>query len=292
MSAATSPTALRALLKNYGLTPKKGLGQHFLWESRVVERIAGAADLSKKDVVLEIGPGLGILTAALARQAGLVIAVEIDRNLFPLLKENLKDYDNIRLVQGDARTVDFGALLQEYAPGFTGSCKVLGNLPYYITSPLIMRLLDGGFRKELLVFMVQKEVAERIAASPGGKEYGSLSVAVQYSADPQLLFQVPPHAFYPPPEVSSAVIRLNCRKRPAVDVKDEATFFKVVRASFRYRRKTLKNALREAGLWDPTKENIFEEAGILPGRRGETLDLVEFARLADVLLQTQERTEE
>lgn len=291
MDKATSPTAIKALLKRYGLMPKKGLGQHFLWQSQVVERIVSAAELTKDDVVLEIGPGLGILTAALARQAGRVIAVEIDDSLFPLLKETLREYDNIRLVKGDARKVDFKDLLKEYAPGFAGACKVVGNLPYYITSPLIMHMLYGEFRKELFVFMVQKEVAQRIAAGPGGKEYGSLSVAVQYLAEPELLFQVSPHAFYPPPEVASAVLKLTFRQQPAVRVEDEKIFFEVVRAAFRYRRKMLRNALQEAGLWHPKSDNIFERAGIIPERRGETLDLAEFSRLANALVRSKERKE-
>lgn len=292
MVEARSPSALRALLQHYGLRPKKGLGQHFLWQTQIVERIADAAELTEDDVVLEIGPGLGILTAALARRAGRVIAVEIDRALFPLLQETLQGYDNIRLVAGDARTVDFEELLETHAPGFTRPCKVLGNLPYYITSPLLMRLLHQEFHKELLVFMVQKEVAERIAASPGGKEYGSLSVAVQYYAEPELLFNVSPHAFFPPPGVASAIIRLRCRSHPAVEVHDEEHFFKVVRAAFRYRRKTIKNSLREAGLLRTELEmKIFAEAGIDPGRRGETFDLHEFALLADALSRMGERKE-
>lgn len=292
MLEVTSPTAIKALLKRYNLTAKKGLGQHFLWQSQVVERIVSAAALTKNDVVLEVGPGLGVLTAALARQAGLVIAVEIDRALLPLLGETLREYDNVRLVEGDACKVDFGGLLRDYAPTFTGSCKVVGNLPYYITSPLIMHLLYGEFRKELLVFMVQKEVAKRITASPlGGKDYGVLSVAVQYLAEPAYLFQVSPHDFYPPPEVASSVIKLTSRQQPAVSVKDEEIFFKVVRAAFRYRRKMLRNALREAGLWCPQDDNIFEWAGITPERRGETLDLMEFSRLADALAHSKERKE-
>lgn len=293
MVAATSPTALRALLRRYGLEPKKGLGQHFLWQTGLVERIADAAELKSDDLVLEIGPGMGILTAALARRAGMVIAVEIDRSLFPLLKETLAGFDNVRLVAGDARTVDFQELLESHAPGFTGSCKVLGNLPYYITSPLLMRLLCQGFRKELLVFMVQKEVAERIAAGPGGKVYGSLSVAVQYYAEPEVLFDVSPRAFFPPPDVVSAVIRLRCRPLPAVEVRDEGFFFEVVHAAFRYRRKTIRNALREAGLLEPERESrFFAEVKVDPGRRGETLDLREFALLADALSRTRERKEQ
>jgi 16S rRNA (adenine1518-N6/adenine1519-N6)-dimethyltransferase len=290
--ANASPTAIKALLKRYNLGPKKRLGQHFLWQSHVVERIAESAELTKDDVVLEIGPGLGILTEALARQAGMVIAVEIDRALFPLLQEVLQDYDNIRLVEGDALKVNFDELLKECVPGFTGACKVVGNLPYYITSPLLMGLLYGEFRKELFVFMVQKEVAKRIAAAPGGKDYGSLSVAVQYLAEPELLFQVSPHSFYPPPEVASAVIKLTRRQQPAVSVKDEGVFFKVVRAAFRYRRKTLRNALREGELWHPKEEDIFALSGIVPERRGETLDLVEFSCLADALVHIKEGKEE
>jgi 16S rRNA (adenine1518-N6/adenine1519-N6)-dimethyltransferase len=293
MNVTTSPTAIKALLKRYGLLPKKGLGQHFLWQSQVVERIAAAAALTKEDVVLEIGPGLGVLTAALARRAGLVIAVEIDGSLLPLLKETLGGYDNIRVVKGDALKVDFGNLLDDYAPRFTGACKVVGNLPYCITSPLLMRLLYGEFRKELFVFMVQKEVARRIAAVPGGKDYGSLSVAVQYLAVPQCLFQVSPHAFYPRPEVESTVMNLTSLQQPAVRVEDTEIFFRVVRAAFRYRRKTLRNALQEAGLWHPPKDDdIFEIAGIVPERRGETLDLAEFSRLADALAHSKERKEE
>ncbi len=291
MAEANSPTAVRSLLQRYGLAPKKGLGQHFLWQSQLVERIADAAELTKEDVVLEIGPGLGILTAALARRAGQVIAVEIDESLFPLLEETLKGYDNVQLVKGDARQVDFQQLLDDYAPGYT-SCKVMGNLPYYITSPLIIRLLQGEFHKELLVFMVQKEVAQRMIAQPGGKDYSSLSVVVQYFAQPEMVFRVSPHAFCPPPEVDSAVIKLACREHPAVRVIDEEIFFKVVHTAFRYRRKTLRNALKEGGLLCPGEESVFTTSGISPERRGETLELEEFARLADAVAQLQERKEE
>jgi len=228
MAEANSPTAVRSLLQRYGLSPKKGLGQHFLWQSQVVERIADAAELTKEDVVLEIGPGLGILTAALARRAGQVIAVEIDETLFPLLEETLKGYDNVQLVKGDARQVDYQKLLEDYDPGST-SCKVMGNLPYYIASPLIIRLLQGEFQKELLVFMVQKEVAQRMIARPGSKDYSSLSVVVQYFAEPEMVFRVSPNAFCPTPEVDSAVIKLTCREHPAVRVIDEEIFFKVLR---------------------------------------------------------------
>ncbi len=286
----TSPTAIRILLDRYGLGPKKGLGQHFLWQAGIAEKIAAAAELDGEDVLVEIGPGLGILTAACARRAGLVIAVEIDESLFPLLGEVLQDYHNVRLVAGDARTVDFREIVARYAPWVKRPCKVIGNLPYYLTSPLLLRLLEGEFRAELLVFMVQKEVAERIVAGPGGKEYGSLSVVAQYYSEPEFLFTVKPQAFLPPPEVTSAVVRLRCRKSPPVEVADEGFFFQVVRAAFCYRRKTIRNALQEAALLEPVDASaIFAESGIAPERRGETLDLHEFAGLANAILRARER---
>lgn len=286
MVQATSSAALRALLGRYGLAPKKGLGQHFLWQRRVVERMAEAAELDAGDLVLEIGPGLGILTAACAGRAGLVIAVEIDRALFPLLEAELGAYPNVRLVQGDVRKVDLRELRRTLAPGFDGRCKVLGNLPYYLASPLIVNLLSGGTQAELMVLMVQQEVAGRIAAGPGGKSYGALSVFVQYYAAPEVLFTVSPHEFWPQPEVTSAVIRLRLRPQPAVTVGDPALFFRVVRAAFRYRRKTLKNALGEAGLLSAGEaDELLRAVRIDPGRRGETLDLDEFACLTEVLAQ-------
>ncbi len=286
----TSPSAIRKLLERYGLGPKKGLGQHFLWQSAVVERIAEAAELRSDDVVVEIGPGLGILTAACARRAGLVIAVEIDEALIPALSEVLDGYQNVRVVVGDARSVDFRQLVERYAPWSRRPCKVVGNLPYYLTSPLLMRLLQGEFVAELLVFMVQKEVAERIVAEPGGKDYGSLSVAVRYWAEPEYLFSVGPQAFVPPPEVTSAVVRLRRRKRPPVDVADEELFFRVVRAAFTYRRKTIRNALQQAGLLSPEDAAaVFAASGIAPERRGETLGLGEFAALANSIIGVRER---
>lgn len=286
----TSPTAIRKLLERYGLGPKKGLGQHFLWQTGIVERIAEAAGLDGDDVVVEIGPGLGILTAACARRAGLVIAVEIDESLFPLLGEVLQEYQNVRLVAGDARTVDFREIVARYAPRLERPCKVVGNLPYYLTSPLLVRLLKGEFRAELLVFMVQREVAERIVARPGGKEYGSLTVVAHYHAEPELLFNVKPQAFVPPPEVSSAVVRLRLRSHPPVEVADEDLFFQVVRAAFTYRRKTVRNALQQAALLEPgSADAVFAGSGVAPERRGETLDLHEFAALANSIIRVRER---
>ncbi len=254
MIQATSPTALRSLLERYHLSPRKGLGQHFLWQQRVAGRMADAAELGPDDLVLEIGPGLGILTAACAERAGLVIAVEIDHALLPLLESELQGYPNVRLVQGDARKTDWSGLVRRLAPphfwgeSAAGRCKVVGNLPYYLTSPLLTGLLSGNLKVELMVLMVQQEVAERIVAGPGSKAYGSLSVYTRYYSVPELLFSVSPHEFWPRPEVTSAVIRLRLRSQPEASVRDPGLFFQVVRAAFRYRRKTLKNALGEAGL--------------------------------------------
>jgi 16S rRNA (adenine1518-N6/adenine1519-N6)-dimethyltransferase len=287
MIHATSPSAIRLLLGNYNLAPRKGLGQHFLWQQTVVQRMAEAAGLERDDLALEIGPGLGILTAACAERAGMVIAVELDRDLFPLLQTELGAYPNVRLVQGDARKADFEALARQLAPDFAGHCKVLGNLPYYLTSPLLVSLLSGRIGAEVMVMMVQQEVAGRMVAAPGGKDYGALSVLVQYHSIPELLFTVPPHDFWPQPAVTSAVVRLRLRPQPAVQTSDPDLFFLVVRAAFRYRRKTLRNALGEAGLL-PGEETIpaevlFRQAGIDPGRRGETLGLDEFACLSEAL---------
>ncbi len=283
MTLGGTPTALRVLLKQYGLRPKKSLGQHFLWKPGIVEKIVDAAEIAENDVVVEIGPGLGILTAACARRAGLVIGVELDQQLFPVLEEVLCEYDNVRLVQGNALEVDFDELVAEFSSEPRTPYKVLGNLPYYLSSPLLLRLLEGKFRAELFVFMLQREVAERLVARPGGKDYGSLSVVVQYYAEPELLFTVSRDAFYPPPQVASAVVRLRRRSQPPVEV-EEALFFQVVRAAFRYRRKTLRNALLEAGLLEPgVLEEVFRKSGIEPSRRGESLSLAEFAALANAL---------
>jgi len=283
MTLGGTPTALRVLLKQYGLRPKKSLGQHFLWKPGIVEKIVDAAEIAENDVVVEIGPGLGILTAACARRAGLVIGVELDQQLFPVLEEVLCEYDNVRLVQGNALEVDFDELVAEFSSEPRTPYKVLGNLPYYLSSSLLLRLLEGKFRAELFVFMLQREVAERLVARPGGKDYGSLSVVVQYYAEPELLFTVSRDAFYPPPQVASAVVRLRRRSQPPVEV-EEALFFQVVRAAFRYRRKTLRNALLEAGLLEPgVLEEVFRKSGIEPSRRGESLSLAEFAALANAL---------
>ncbi len=282
-----SPVTIKEIFKKRGLQPNRGMGQNFLVDRNVAEKIVAAAGLSSHDLVVEIGPGLGALTVPAARHAAKVIAVEIDTGLAGALQEIVGNTPNVDVVVGDALEVDFDRLVSEKSGGVFGQggkkYVVLGNLPYYITTPLLMRLLTSGFNISVLVVMIQLEVAQRLAAGPGGKDYGSLSVAVQYYTEPAFLFRVPAHLFYPAPAVDSAVMRLMVRDTPAVLVGDEKIFFRVVRAAFAHRRKTLQNSLLAAGLGGDKNywHKILAEAGIDPGRRGETLSLEEFARLAD-----------
>lgn len=286
MRELTSPSTVRDIIKAHGFRVRKALGQNFLMDANIIEKIAQAADLNKDDLAFEIGPGLGALTRRLARGAGQVIAVEIDPNLQPILNETLADLPNAEVVQADALKVNFDQLAAEKTQGQFGpggkAYKLVANLPYYITTPLLLHLITSGFNLELLVVMIQKEVADRLQANPGGKDYGSLSVLMQYYTVPEIVSKVPKTVFYPAPEVDSAVIRLTRRATPPVQLKDESTFFKVVRAAFGQRRKTLINALTGSGL---TSKEIWlaalNEAGIDPARRGETLSIEEFAALAN-----------
>jgi len=281
------PSVLRSTLSKHGFHPRKKLGQNFLVDANIAKKIISAANLFHRDVVVEIGPGAGALTRYLAKVVRTVIAVEIDRNLLPVLAETAGDLHNVKIIMGDALKVDFDKLVREKTGlDFTrGKYKVLGNLPYYISTPLIMRLLTGGFHLHSLVVMVQKEVAERITAVPGGKDYGILSVAVQFFTVPELVYKVPRTVFIPPPKVDSAIVRMRMREKPAVRVGSEEVFFAVVRAAFGKRRKTLANALQDVypGLTKPARKKLLAEAGINPERRGETLNLIEFAAVADVL---------
>ncbi|MDI6631157.1 MAG: 16S rRNA (adenine(1518)-N(6)/adenine(1519)-N(6))-dimethyltransferase RsmA [Bacillota bacterium] len=277
MSNLTSPAAVRALLSKYGVRPKKRLGQNFLVNPGVLEKIVAAANLTAADTVVEIGPGIGTLTGRLAEAAGKVVAVEVDPALVALLKETLSRFPNLYLVEGDALKADFNALVA--AAGGAFPYKVVANLPYYITTPLLTRLLTGNFRVALLVVMVQKEVALRLVARPGTKEYGAISVLVRFMAEPELVAVVSRGSFFPAPEVDSAVVRLTVRPSAPVTIPDEELFFRVVRAAFAQRRKTLTNALAGSGLGlgrDAWPE-VLARAGIDPTRRGETLSLEEFA---------------
>lgn len=268
---------------------KKKLGQNFIIEPGIIEGIAEAAAVDCRDVVVEIGPGMGSLTQKLAEQAGQVLAIELDQHLIPILRQSLAAYENLTIVQGDALKVDYNALLAplfqrgDYRPGFV----VAANLPYYITTPITMNLLEGNYPWRRLVLMVQKEVAQRMQARPGSKEYGALSVGVQYRASAHIAMHIPPTVFLPRPAVDSAVIVLDRLEQPAVAVRDEKVLFRLVAAAFGQRRKTLNNSLSGGlRLEKALVEAALAEAGIDGTRRGETLTLEEFGRLADVLRET------
>lgn len=290
MRELTSPAVVREIIQSHGFRVRKALGQNFLMDANIIEKIVTAAELTDQELVFEIGPGLGVLTRRLARSAGQVIAVELDTNLLPILQETLGEFPNAEVVHGDALKVNFDQLAVEKTGGTFGptgkAYKLVANLPYYITTPLLIHLLTSGFNLDCLVVMMQKEVADRLQASPGGKEYGSLSVLVQYYTEPAIVSKVPKTVFYPAPDVDSAVIRLKRRKTPPVQVISEELFFKVVRAAFGQRRKTLINSLTGSGLAEKnTWLELLAAVGIDSTRRGETLSLEEFATLANLLAQ-------
>lgn len=263
------------ILKAFHLRADKNLGQNFLVEESVVNRIAAAAELTPQDKVLEIGPGIGTLTQALARTGAQVTSVELDKRLLPVLAETVGCYENVRIVQGDILKTDIPALMGD------GPFKVAANLPYYITTPIIMNLLERKLPLERLVVMVQKEVAERMTALPGGRDYGAISVAMQYYTEPQTAFLVKAGSFLPPPKVDSAVLVCRRRMEPPVDVPDEKTFFRIVAAAFSVRRKMLTNSLKHmGGLSGDDVRAWLAAAGIDGTRRAETLSLEEFAALA------------
>lgn len=263
------------IIRRFGLSLSKRLGQNFLISEQAVEQIVASACLSASDTVLEIGPGIGTLTQGLAETGASVVAVELDARLVEVLGTTLEGYDNIRIIHGDILKTDISREIK------AEKYKVVANLPYYITTPIIMTLLERRLPIELLVTMVQKEVAERMVAPPGGKDYGALSVAVQYYTEPELLLDVPPAAFIPPPAVDSSVIRCIIRDQPPVDVVDEKRFFRIVKAAFSQRRKTLSNALKTSGMTSQQIAGVLNSADIDPKRRGETLSLAEFAAVTN-----------
>ena len=274
------------LIKKYDFIFQKKYGQNFLIDIRVLDKIIAAAEITKDDVVLEIGPGIGTMTQYLAQAARQVIAVEIDANLIPILKETLQDYSNVVLLHNDILKVDITELARQYNQD--RPIKVVANLPYYITTPIIMGLFEKEVPVNNITVMVQKEVADRMQAGPGSKDYGALSLAVQYYAKPYLVANVPQNCFLPRPSVGSAVIRLTRYVTPPVQVKDTALMFRIIRASFNQRRKTLLNGLSNSPDLDFSKEQIAAaiEALKLPAAvRGETLTLNQFAQLADTLSQ-------
>ena len=284
MANLGNPKNTIEIIQKYEFMFQKKFGQNFLIDTHVLEKIISAAGITKDDCVLEIGPGIGTMTQYLAENAGHVVAVEIDRNLIPILKETLADYDNVTVINEDILRVDIKALAEEYNGG--KPIKVVPNLPYYITTPIIMGLFESGVPIDNITVMVQKEVADRMKEGPGSKDYGALSLAVQYYAEPEIVANVPPNCFIPRPNVGSAVIRLTRHKEMPVEVKDPALMFKIIRASFNQRRKTLQNGLGNAPELPYTKEQIaaaIAEMGLTPTIRGEALSLAQFAQLSDIL---------
>ena len=280
-----TPRRTQEIIKRYGFSFKKSLGQNFLIDSNILRNIVNSAGLDETKGALEIGPGIGALTQQLAKSAGKVTAIEIDRRLIPILRDILADTPNVEVIQGDVLEVDLPALLARQFEGCSG-VSVVANLPYYVTTPILMKLLEERLPLENIVVMIQKEVAERMAASPGGKVYGSLSVAVQYYSEPELVCTVPHTVFIPQPNVDSAVIKLKLRSEPPVAVSDEAFFFRVVQASFAQRRKTLANNLTAFVGKEHREELValLEGVDVAPGRRGETLSLTEFAAVSEAIL--------
>lgn len=274
------------VIQKYGFAFQKKFGQNFLIDPHVLEKIIASAGVTKDDMVLEIGPGIGTMTQYLAESTGRVVAVEIDNNLIPILQETLKDYDNVTVIHNDILKVDIAELAEKYNGG--RPIKVVANLPYYITTPIIMGLFESHVPIDNITVMVQKEVADRMQEGPGSKNYGALSLAVQYYAEPYIVANVPPNCFIPRPSVGSAVIRLTRHKDAPVQTKDEQMMFRLIRASFNQRRKTLQNGLNNASDLHFTKEQIasaIESMGLPPAVRGETLTLEQFAKLTDLLVE-------
>ena len=284
MAFLGTPGSTIEVLKKYNFNFQKKYGQNFLIDANILEKIVVASGVTGQDCVLEIGPGIGTMTQYLAEHAGEVIAVEIDKALIPILEDTLSDYDNITIIHQDILKVDINRMVEERNGG--NPIKVVANLPYYITTPIIMTLFESGVLLDSITVMVQKEVAERMQVGPGTKDYGALSLAVQYYAKPEVMMQVPPTCFIPKPNVGSAVIRLTRHEKPPVSVKDEHRMFALIRASFNQRRKTLVNGLANAQELAVTKENVIqalEQMGLPPAVRGETLTLEQFAKLSDIL---------
>lgn len=289
MEKLSNPKETIQVLQKYEFQFKKKFGQNFLIDPHVLDKIVDAAQITKEDFVLEIGPGIGTLTQYLCERAKQVLAVEIDAKLIPILKETLAHYDNVEVLHGDILKQDIQQIADTYNEG--KPIKVVANLPYYITTPIIMELFESHVPLANVTVMVQKEVADRMKAEPGTKDYGALSLAVQYYAKPYIAAFVPPNCFMPRPNVGSAVIRLDCLSRVPVEVHDEKLMFRLIRASFNQRRKTLQNGIANSPELDYTKEEAaqaIEQAGFDVRIRGEKLGLSEFAKLADELEKMRE----
>jgi dimethyladenosine transferase len=278
----SSHSATMDLVKRHGFKFTKSLGQNFLIDDNIVDKIVAGAGIGPSDKIIEVGPGIGTLTREMASRAGALMAVEIDKNLIPILTDTLGDYENVKIVNDDIIKADIRGLIDENLSG--GPVKLVANLPYYITTPIIMRFLEENINVTDIVVMVQKEVAERMNAQPGGKDFGALSVAVQFYCDTEIVAKVPRHLFVPQPNVDSIVIALRVRPERKYRVDNEDLFFKVAKAAFGQRRKTLLNSIASMGnLSKDMVKEALEEAGIDPKRRGETLSLDEFANLSNVI---------
>ncbi|MBQ1802699.1 16S rRNA (adenine(1518)-N(6)/adenine(1519)-N(6))-dimethyltransferase RsmA [Lachnobacterium bovis] len=284
MATLGNPKNTIEVLQKYNFNFQKKFGQNFLINTGVLEDIIEASEITKDDFVVEIGPGIGTMTQYLCENAREVLAVEIDTNLIPILKDTLKEYDNVEVINQDILKVDINKIAEEKNNG--RPIKVVANLPYYITTPIIMGLFESHVPVESITIMVQKEVADRMQTGPGSKEYGALSLAVQYYSNPKIVLNVPPSCFMPQPKVGSAVIKLTCHNNPPVEVDNEKMLFKVIRASFNQRRKTLANGLKNYGGIPLSKEQIqesIEELGVEANIRGEKLSLEQFAQLSNII---------
>lgn len=279
MPHITSPAQIKEIMKENELIFHKGLGQNFLFDANYLEAIADSGKVTKEDTIIEVGPGLGVLTTRLAQRAKKVIAVEIDQRIVPVLQKLTSDFENIEIINEDIMKTDIKELIKN-----ENSVKVVANLPYYITTPIIMKLLEGKYNIKSVTVMIQKEVAERFVAKPGTKDYGAITLSINYYTNPKITLTVPPSAFIPPPKVHSSVITLEC-KQPEVNVNDEEKMFKIIKAAFNQRRKTLVNAL-SSNLSNYSKEhikNVIVSLGYNENIRGETLSLKDFAEISNSL---------
>lgn len=277
-----SPSVTKKIIEENAFYFKKNFGQNFLIDFNIIEKIIDSAEIDRNDFVLEIGPGIGSLTQGLAEKAKKVVVVEIDSHLIPILKNTLKDYDNVEIINEDILKADIDTIIANYCEN--QEIKVVANLPYYVTTPIIMNLLEKKYKIKSITIMIQKEVAQRIQAQPKTKEYGSLSIAVQYYCDAQIKMLVPPVCFLPKPKVASAVIQLEVLKKPKIDVKNEMLFFQIVKCAFGQRRKTLMNSLYNLGGFGISKEELTESIlsiGLLEKVRGEELSLEDFSNLCN-----------
>ena len=282
MDRLSSHRATKDIVDKHGFKFSKSLGQNFLIDDNVIDKIIGGARVKEGDKVIEVGPGIGTLTREMAKRAEKVVAVEIDKNLIPILKETLADFDNTEVVNEDILKVDINKLVDEKLSG--GPVKLIANLPYYITTPIVMKFLEEDIPVTDIVVMVQKEVADRMNAVPSTKDYGALSVAVQYYCDTEIVAKAPRHMFIPQPKVDSTVIGLHIREERKYKADNEQLFFKTVKAAFGQRRKTLLNSLSSMGVLDKAKiKEVLAEAGIDEKRRGETLSIEEFAHLSNII---------